>query len=139
MAPSKAAIAPEPIFHFQYWEKRMFYKLASMPAALILIALMTHADAAQDKKPRGGNIVGTVKGQKDTKDGKNTMIDVLAPGEEKARTYMVQWDPKIQAPMPHVLKAVRAAKVGDVVEFDWVDSNHGPMITTFKQFKKNPG
>ncbi len=94
------------------------------------------AEAAQDKKPRGGTVVGTVKGMMDTKEGKNTTIEVLAPGEEKARKYLVMWDAKIQAPMPHVLKAVRAAKVGDVVEFDWVDSNHGPMITSFKPFKK---
>lgn len=91
---------------------------------------------AQDKK-RSGTVVGTLKSQKDINNGKNTQIEVLAPGEEKARAYFVNFDPKINAPIVSVLKAVRAAKVGDVVELGWVDTNHGPAIQTFKLFKKS--
>lgn len=93
------------------------------------------ANAAQEPKP-SGTIIGEVKAQKDTPDGKNTMIDVLAPGEEKARRYHVLYDPKIKGPIASVLTAVRAAKVGDRVEFDWVQTGHGPAIKTFKVVKK---
>lgn len=110
----------------------MFCKITGICMVLGL-ALCTFAEA-QDKK--SGTIIGELKAQKESKDGKNTIIDVLAPGEEKARAYFVNWDPKLMAPLPEVLKAVRAAKVGDRVEFDWVGTNHGPAITLFKVLKK---
>src|SRR5689334_4659931 len=81
---------------------------------------------AQEDKKRTGTVVGSLKSQKNTKDDRNTIIEVLAPGEEKARSYHVQYDAKIKGPIPGVLKAVRAAKVGDIVELEWVDTNHGP-------------
>ena len=81
---------------------------------------------------RTGTIIGELKARSDTKDGKNTMIEVLAPGEEKARSYFVNHEPAIKGPNPDVLKLVRAAKVGDRVEFEWVGTNHGPAITKFK-------
>jgi hypothetical protein len=31
---------------------------------------------------------------------------------------------------------VRAAKVGERVEFEWVGTNHGPAVTAFKVLKK---
>ena len=110
----------------------MLQKLVAMCAVLALIGC-TFAQA-QDKK--SGTVIGEIKAQKDSKDGKNTIIDVLAPGEEKARAYFVNWDPKIMAPLPAVLKAVRAAKVGERVELDWVGTNHGPAITAFRVLKK---
>jgi hypothetical protein len=100
----------------------------------ITAAMLTAADA-QEKK-RGGTVIGTVKGAKDINKGKNTQIEVLAPGEEKARAYFVNFDPKIKGPIESVLKAVRAAKVGDVVELEWEDTNHGPAIVAFRPFKK---
>jgi hypothetical protein len=110
----------------------MFNKLMGTCVVLALIACaFAHA-----QEPKSGKIIGEIKTQKDTKDGKNTVIDVLAPGEEKARAYFVQWDAKVMAPMPDVLKAVRAAKVGDRVELEWVGTNHGPAITAFKVLKK---
>jgi hypothetical protein len=108
----------------------------SMIGACAILAL-AFTLAANAQGPKSGKIIGEIKAQKDTKDGKNTVIDVLAPGEEKARAYFVQWDPKIKAPMPDVLKMVRAAKVGDRVELDWVGTNHGPAITAFKVLKKD--
>jgi hypothetical protein len=92
--------------------------------------------ASQEPKKRTGTIIGAVKAQKETKDGKNSIIDVLADGEEKARSYHVVWDAKIKAPIESVLKSVRAAKLGDRVEFDWIETGHGPAITTFKVLKK---
>jgi len=91
---------------------------------------------AQEEKPKKGTIIGELKSKKDTADGKNTAIEVLAPGEEKARKYHVMYDPKAKAPIQSVLKAVRAAKVGDRVELKWVQTGHGPMITAFKVLRK---
>ena len=102
----------------------------------IIFALAAITLSAQE--PKTGKIIGEIKAAKDSKDGKNTIIDVLAPGEEKARAYLVQFDPKIKGPMPAVLTAVREAKVGDRVELEWVGTNHGPAITPFKVLKKAP-
>ncbi len=95
-----------------------------------------HKEHAKDLKKRSGTIIGTLKSQKNTKDGKNTIIEVLAPGEEKARSYHVLWDSKIKGPIPSVLAAVRAAKVEDRVEFEWVETGHGPAIRSFQVVKK---
>jgi hypothetical protein len=94
------------------------------------------AALAQDKQQQkpGGTIIGELKGRQD-KD-KNTIIEVLAPGEEKARRYFVNYDPKIKGPIKSVLAAVRNAKIGDRVEFEWIATGHGPAITSFKVLKK---
>lgn len=102
------------------------------------LALSTWAGASQDDKKKSGTIIGELKSSKSVNDGKNTQIEVLAPGEEKARSYFVNFDPKIKGPIPQVLKAVRAASVGDRVELEWVSTNHGPAITAFKVLKKAP-
>jgi hypothetical protein len=91
------------------------------------------------QEPRSGTITGELKSKKDTEDKKNTTIEVLAPGEEKARSYFVQYDQKVKGPLPDVLKAVRAATVGDKVEFGWVATGHGPAITKFQVLKKTDG
>jgi hypothetical protein len=91
---------------------------------------------AQEEKPKTGTIIGELKSQKDTPDGKNTFIEVLAPGEERPRRYHVLYDGKAKEPVESVLAAVRAAKVGDRVEFAWVQTGHGPAIKTFKVLKK---
>jgi hypothetical protein len=104
--------------------------------ACAILVLCVFPLAAQEDKPKTGTIIGELKSKQDTKDGKNTMIEVLAPGEEKPRRYHVQYDPKAKAPIKSVLNLVRAAKVGDKVEFEWVQTNHGPMITEFKVFRK---
>jgi hypothetical protein len=88
----------------------------------------------KEKDKRGGTIIGELKGRQD-KDN-NTTIEVLAPGEEKARRYFVNYDPKIKGPIKSVLAAVRTAKIGDRVEFQWIATGHGPAITSFKVLKK---
>jgi hypothetical protein len=90
-------------------------------------------DATKDKQ-RSGTIAGEIKAKK--AQGKNVVIEVLAPGEEKARSYFVQFDRKINAPIPEVLKAVRAASIGDRVLFDWEATNHGPAIVKLEVQKK---
>lgn len=87
---------------------------------------------SQEEKKLTGTIIGEVKSQKNTADGKNTMLGVLAPGEEKAREYHVLYDAKRKGPIPEVLHAVRSAKVGDRVEFEWVQTGHGPAIRSFR-------
>ncbi|HET6576596.1 MAG TPA: hypothetical protein VFG68_23565 [Fimbriiglobus sp.] len=98
----------------------------------VLKAGAGHDAPGADK--RSGTISGVVKATKER--GKNVMIEVLAPGEEKARPYFVQFDPKVKGPIPKVLKAVQAAKVGDRVVFDWVATGHGPAIVKFEVLKK---
>ena len=96
-------------------------------------------DAAQDQKKRSGMITGVLKSQKKSPNGKNSIIEVLAPGEEKARSYRVQYDPKVKGPIEPVLKAVRASNVGDTVQFEWVDTGEGLAITSFQVLKKGAG
>jgi hypothetical protein len=115
----------------------MYLKLVAAPFMLTCLILASVSQGAQDDKKKSGTIIGEVKSHKSVNDGKNTQIEVLAPGEEKARSYFVNHDPKIKRPIPSVLKAVRAANVGDRVELEWVATNHGPAITAFKVLKKN--
>jgi len=94
-------------------------------------------DAGKDAPGHGkrsGTIAGEVKSKKPL--GENVAIEVLAPGEEKARSYFVQFDPKVKGPIPEVLSAVRAASVGDQVTFDWEATGHGPAIGRFEVRKK---
>lgn len=114
----------------------MFRASLATGFAAVLLALAGGGNRAPGQEPRTGSVAGEVKTKTDTKDGKNTLIEVLAPGEEKARSYHVQYDPKLKGPIPDVLKAVRAAAVGDRVEFEWVATGHGPAITKFKVLKK---
>ncbi|HVK13957.1 MAG TPA: hypothetical protein VM597_34765 [Gemmataceae bacterium] len=87
-----------------------------------------------ETEKRTGTISGEVTASKEQ--GKNVVIEVRSPGEEKARPYFVQFDPKIKGPMPEVLKVVRAARVGDKVVFDWEATGHGPAIVKFEVLKK---
>lgn len=113
----------------------MFPKLAGI--ALLMASLLLGALSDAQEKKREGTIIGVLKASKASKDGKNTFIDVLAPGEEKPRAYHVLYDAKIKGPIPEVLKAVRAAKVGDMVELNWVETGHGPAMKSFKVLKKS--
>lgn len=78
--------------------------------------------AAQLKKLRTGTVVGELKSVSAAKNKRDTVIEVLAPGEEKARRYTVG------AQQKQVLTAVKAAKVGDRVEIDWFDTREGLCV-----------
>lgn len=95
-------------------------------------------EGKKDDAKKTSTVIGELKTRTDTKDGKNSVIEVLAPGEEKARSYHVIYDQKYKGPVPSVLAAVRAAKIGDRVELEFVGTNHGPAITAFKVFQKAP-
>jgi len=92
--------------------------------------------AAQDQKKRSGTATGEVKSQKKTPNGKNIIIEVLAAGEEKARSYRVLYDAKVKGPIPSVLEAVRSASIGDRVQLEWVDTGEGLAIKSFEVLKK---
>src|SRR5262249_49472906 len=88
--------------------------------AIVFALLAAGAEQGQAQITKKGTVTGEVKESKPSPNGKNTVIDVLSPGEEKPRSYTVATDPATKAPVPAVLDAVRAAKVGDRCTFDWV-------------------
>src|SRR5262245_20094410 len=81
-------------------EKFMFHKGFAISFAAALFVLCGAGIEASGQEPRSGTVTGEVKAKKDSKDGKNTVIEVLAPGEEKSRSYHVQYDEKIKGPLP---------------------------------------
>jgi len=103
-------------------------------ALLVVCALEGGGDGK--KKKRTGSVVGEVKSQKKTPNGKNFLLEVLAAGEEKARPYRVMYDPKIKAPIAKVFEVVRTAKVGDRVSLEWIDTGEGLAITAFEVLGK---
>ena len=105
-------------------------------AAVVLVALAVFSAPAPGQEKRTGKVTGELKSMKDTPNRKNVVIEVRADGEEKARSYRVQYDPAVKGPIPDVLKAVKAASVGDRVELDWVDTGEGLAITKFAVLKK---
>ena len=102
----------------------------------ILVVLLAAGPAPAQEKKRGGSLTGEIKTKKDSPNGKNVILEVLAAGEEKARTYRVQYDPAVKGPKADVLKLVRESKVGEKVELDWVDTGEGLAITKFQVLKK---
>jgi hypothetical protein len=114
----------------------MITKTIHTSLMLGLFIACSFSAAGQEQKKRTGKVTGELKSQKATPNGKNTIIEVLAPGEEKARSYRVQYDPKAKGPIPKVLDAVRAAKVGDRVQLEWIDTGEGLAITAFEVLKK---
>jgi len=114
----------------------MITKTIYTSLVLALLVACSYSAGAQEQKKRTGKLTGEIKSTKPSPNGKNTIIEVLAPGEEKARSYRVQYDPKAKGPIPSVLEAVRAAKVGDRVQLEWIDTGEGLAITAFEMLKK---
>src|SRR5262249_19771417 len=131
--------AGHPKFVPLFQERRMLRSSLAASLAMTLLALCGIRHEALGQEPRSGTVTGELKAKKDINDGKNTAIDVLAPGEERARSYQVQYDEKVKGPFPDVLKAVRGAAVGDRVQIDWVATGHGPAIKKFQVVKKGSG
>src|SRR5262245_30236066 len=131
--------APEGKSAALFQERPVVHKSLATSFAVALLALCGTADEARGQEPRSGTVTGELKAKKDINDGRNTSIDVLAPGEEKARSYHVQFDEKVKGPIPDVLKAVRGAAIGDRVEIEWVATGHGPAIKKFQVVKKGSG
>lgn len=104
---------------------------------LFLVAATSEPLSAQDRKK--GTTTGVVTAKTPTPNGKNIFIEVKAPGEEAARKYWVNYDPKVKGPIPAVLAVVKATNVGDTVKFDWIDTGEGLGITKFEVLKKGAG
>lgn len=107
----------------------MLQKLVSASVVIALL-IMCGIGNAQGQKKRTGTIIGELKSIKDAPNKRDTIIEVLAPAEEKARRYHVGAQQKT------LVAAVRAAKVGDRVEIDWFDTNEGLCVEKFRVLKK---
>lgn len=90
----------------------------------------SEADGAQLKKLRTGTTLGELKSVSPAKNKRDKEIEVLAPGEEKARRYTVG------AHQKEVLAAVKTAAVGDRVEIEWFDTVEGLCVEKFRVLKK---
>ncbi len=116
----------------------MLRKTVVLAFALVLALVCGLTEAAQDKdkKKRTGTITGELQARKDTPNGKNVIMEILASGEEKARPYRVMYDPKVKGPIADVLKAAKGAAIGDRVRCDWIDTGEGLAVTSFQVLKK---
>lgn len=102
---------------------------------------------AQEKvKVRTGTVTGVLKSRKDAKNGRSVTLEILAPGEEKARSYFLAYNPKeakAKDRYVELLALVDAAKVGDRVECGWVyappGAEGGFFVTSFRVLKKSDG
>jgi len=72
----------------------MITKTIGESLVLTLLVAYSYSAGAQEQKKRTGKFNGEIKSTKPSPNGKNAIIEVLAPGEEKARSYRVQYDPK---------------------------------------------
>jgi hypothetical protein len=101
------------------------------------------AAGGPDDKERTGTLVGELKSRAEAKNGRSVTIEVLAPGEEKARRYLVAYDPRDPAaekPYKELRAKVDAAGVGDRVRLTWVNapkgSEGGFFVTGFEVLRK---
>ena len=84
----------------------------------------------QLKKLRTGTTIGELRSVNAAKNKRDTVIEVLAPGEEKPRRYTVGAQQKA------LVAAVNAAKIGDRVEVEWFDTSEGLCIEKFQVLTK---
>lgn len=115
----------------------MLRKIVVLTFAFTLALVCGLSEAAQDKdKKKTGTIIGELKSRKDTPNAKNVFLEIQAAGEEAPRKYRVQYDKKANGPIPDVLAATKAAKIGDRVQCDWINTGEGLAITSFQVLKK---
>jgi hypothetical protein len=93
---------------------------------IIALAAMGDTAAAQLKKLRTGTTIGELKSITLAKNKRDMVIEVLSPGEERARRYTVG------AQQKEVIAVVKAAKVGDRVEVEWFDTVEGLCVDKLK-------
>jgi hypothetical protein len=101
-----------------------------------LVVLISGDQTVRSQEKRTGSVTGEIKTKKNSPNGKNVIVEVLASGEEKARPYRVQYDQAAKGPIPDVLAAVKKAEVGDKVQLDWIDTGEGLAIKKFEVIKK---
>jgi hypothetical protein len=101
-----------------------------------LVVILSGDQTVRSQEKRTGSVTGEIKAKKDTPNGKNVIIEVLASGEEKPRPYRVQYDLTVKGPIVDVLAAVRKSEIGDKVQLDWIDTGEGLAIKKFEVIKK---
>ena len=124
----------------------MVRTLAVLVFAFALVsAFGLSASTAQekDKKEKTGTVIGELKSRKDINNGKGAVLEILAPGEEKARAYYVsvdpKADPKARESFAELLKTVKTANAGDRVQIDWHRPENAEgnfFVAAFKVLKK---
>src|ERR1051325_9604600 len=123
-----------PTFPF-FGDLAMLRKIVVLTFAFTLALVCGLSEADKDKK-KTGTIIGELKSRKDTPNAKNVFLEIQAAGEEAPRKYRVQYDKKANGPIPDVLAATKAAKIGDRVQCDWINTGEGLAITSFQVLKK---
>jgi hypothetical protein len=107
----------------------MLHKVIGVCVVVALVAT-GGATNAQLKKLRTGTTIGELKSVKPAKNKRDVEIEILAPGEEKARRYTVG------AQQKELMVAVKAATVGDRVEIEWFDTVEGLCVDKLQVLKK---
>ncbi|MCE9532566.1 MAG: hypothetical protein K8T89_15825 [Planctomycetes bacterium] len=85
--------------------------------------------SAQLKKLKTGTTIGELKTVEAAKNKRDTIVEVLAPGEIKPRHYTVG------AQQREVLALVKAAKIGERVEIEWYDTVERLCVDKFQVLK----
>jgi hypothetical protein len=91
--------------------------------------------SAQEEKRRTGALTGTVTDKGDSKDGRNSFVEVKGDGEEKGRKYWPVGDKKRGGPDREILAAIRKVDKGARVRLEWVDAGDGKDISKFEVLK----
>jgi hypothetical protein len=94
--------------------------------ALIVFALTCPTATAQLKKLRTGTTIGELKSINPAKNTRDTILEVLSPGEEKPRRYTVG------AHQKDILVKVKSAKAGERVQIEWYDTVEGLCVDKFE-------
>ena len=97
---------------------------------VLALGLLSGPGQAQLKKLRTGTTIGELKSIGTAKNKRDTIIEVLSPGEEKPRRYTVG------AQQKELAAAVRAAQPGQRVEIDWFDTVEGLCVERFRVLAK---
>jgi len=104
----------------------MIFKIS---AFVLLVGGGVMVAAAQNSgKARTGLVTGELKSRKDATNRQSVTLQILAPGEEKARFYILSYnprDPKAKDRYTELRVLVDAARIGDRVECGWVNSPEG--------------
>lgn len=104
-------------------------QVLTLSVLLVFLAVSYDADG-QLKKLRTGTTIGEIKSVTSAKNKRDVEVEILSPGEERARRYTVGAQQKA------VMAAVKAAGIGDRVEIAWFDTVEGLCIDTFKVLQK---
>jgi hypothetical protein len=101
--------------------------------AVTLFFFPVDSGQAQLKKLKTGVVAGEVRAIQTARNKRDMELELLAPGEEKARKYTVGAHQKV------LLETLKFLQVGDRVEIDWFDTVEGLCVEKLRLLKKTPG